>query len=372
MSRKVSRRDFLYALTGVIGTSLGVAATPARLSLKNDSFNLLVIGDSLVWGQGLKEEQKFYYLTKQWIKSEFLNGRPVDLKVKAHSGSTIKLDPAERSALQLADVSVTSKLHPEVNVSFPTIKAQLEAARREYPDPGVVDLVMLSGSVPEVGVANIISPFESNDKLRQDIELYSFGHMCELLTDTAATFPNSLIVVVGYYPIITRHTPMSRIVNDVLELYNWPRWTKPIMNNPVKRQIWRLWRGKMIDRSRIWHEDSDEAIGRAVRIVNEKFGAKRAVFVPTPFDEENGYGARQSLLFKVARRGRPADPKGEVRLEECGPALTELRRETNLRYRTRFCELASIGHPNVEGAALIAAAIRDRLQPLVAVKVSNL
>ncbi|HMO79915.1 MAG TPA: hypothetical protein PKD24_03920 [Pyrinomonadaceae bacterium] len=362
----ISRRQFLSRSASALAAG-ALMGSPGLAQGRRDSYEFLVIGDSLVWGQGLKEEQKFYYLTKQWIKSEIFNGNGhVNLNVKAHSGSTIKLDPTERSALEMAEIPVSSKLHPEVNVSFPTVKAQLEMARREYPDPASVDLIMLSGSVPEVGVARIISPFESNDKLRRDIELYSFGHMCELLVETAHAFPNALIVVVGYYPIITRHTPMGRIVNDVLELYNWPRWTKPIINNPVKRQIWRLWRGKMIERSQIWHTGSDEALGRAVNVVNAKFGAERAVFVPTPLAEENAYGAKRTLLFKVARRGRPADPKGEIRREECGPALTELRRETNLRYRTRFCELASIGHPNVDGSAAIAEAIRVALLPRLA------
>jgi hypothetical protein len=366
----VSRRHFLGRLSAA-GALLAAGGFSAFPRTDPEPFEFLVIGDSLIWGQGLLEEQKFYYLTKQWIKNEFLNGRTVNLNVKAHSGSTIKLDPAERLAFEMADVSVTSKLHPEVNVSFPTIKTQLEMARRDYADPGVVDLILLSGSVPEVGVARIISPFESNNQLRRDIELYSFGHMCELIDETARAFPNALIVVVGYYPIITRHTPMSRIVNDVLEVYNWPRWTKPIMNNPVKRQIWRLWRGKMIERSRIWLDGSTDALQRAVRYVNQSRETERVIFVPSPFGEENGYGATETLLFKVARRGRAADPKGKIRAEECGPALAELREKTDLRYRTRVCELASIGHPNPEGSAAIADAIRDTLRPLMAAKVSN-
>jgi lysophospholipase L1-like esterase len=337
-----------------------------------EPFEFLVIGDSLVWGQGLKEEQKFYYLTKQWLQNGVFNGNGrVNLKVKAHSGSTIKLDPTELAALESAGRNAFEELHPEVNVSFPTIEKQVRSAVEEYADPGTVDLIMVSAGIPDVGVAKIINPFESDQKLRERIDLYCREHLAEVLGDAARSFPNSLIAVIGYYPIITRHSPMKRIVNDIMELYRVPRWAKPPLNNPVTRNIWRLWRGKMIKRSRIWHEYSNAAFQDVVAGITRASERQRAVFVPSPIDEKTAFGTRNSLLFTVARKGRPADPKGEVRLEECGPALSELRRETRLRYRTRFCELASVGHPNVEGAAAIADAIRDTLRPLMAAKVSN-
>ena len=189
--------------------------------------------------------------------------------------------------------------------------------------------------------------------------------MGELVTEAAEKFPNSLIILVGYYPIITRHSPMKRIVNDIMELYSVPGWAKPPINNPATRAIWRLWRGKMIKRSRIWLEDSNAAFAAVVDELNSSSGQRRAVFVPSPIDERAAFGTKNSLLFTVGRKGRPADAIGETRLRECPPALAELRRETRLRYSTRFCELASVGHPTPEGAEAIAAAIRDRLGPLL-------
>jgi len=365
----MDRREFLRLLANV-----AVFAAAPTFGNRNDraAFEMLVVGDSLIWGQGLNEEQKFYTLTRDWIKNEILAGSlPVELKVLAHSGSTVKLDPVERAALDRANRTGSETLHPEVNVSFPTIEKQLAAASFIYSDPKSVDLIMLSGGIPDVGVAKIISPFESNKRLRERIDTYCRKHLREVLADSAHRFPNAKFALIGYYPIITRFTPMKRIINDILELYRWPRWSKPIVNNPLNRSIFRIWKVKMIERSRIWLEDSSSAFNDVARSLNEAAGRKRAVFIPSPITEKQAFGTPDSRLFTVARRGRPADPMGDTRLRECGPALSELREETKLEYRTRFCELASVGHPNPDGAAAIAEAIRDALRPLLAERVSN-
>ncbi len=370
----ISRRSFLASITAAAGALYchrpGFAHT---IGAPSEPFEFLVIGDSLVWGQGLEEDQKFYRITKSWLRDEIFEGRrPVNLNVRAHSGSTIKLSDVERNELSDPENEVAERYHPEINVSFPTIEKQVEAARRDYKNEQAVDLIMLSAGVPEVGVSNILNPFQSNDKLRADIKLYCYDHMSDLLRFTAGAFPTALIAIIGYYPIITRHTPMKRIVNDILEIYNWPQWIKPLVNNPVERVFWRRYRGKMIEQSRIWLEDSSLELQRSIDELNGRAKQQRAVFVPTPFTEENGYGAKKTYLWKVAKKGRAADPMKAERKSACRPALDELREKTNLKYRTRLCELASIGHPNVEGSAAIAAAIRETLRPMLTPKVSNL
>lgn len=372
MEMRISRRKFLNTL-GALGGAAIFSDIARAVSYGKDrtAFNFLVLGDSLVWGQGLKEEQKFYTLTKQWISEELLAGsRPVALDVRAHSGSTIMLTEQEASALLEADRDTGTAVHPEINVSFPSIRSQVAAAREENPAPENVDLIMLSGGVPEVGVANIVNPFQGNERLRTDIRRYCYEHMSSLLEQAADAFPNALIAVIGYYPIITRYTPVKRIVNDILEIYNWPGWTKPVINNPVNRLLWRRYRRKMIERSRIWYDDSSRELQRAVNALNVMTGKETAVLIKPPFGEENGYGAKNTLLWKVAPRGRAADPLKETRKIECRQTLEELRRETNLKYRTRLCELASVGHPNEQGAAAIAEAIKKTLRPILTERVA--
>jgi hypothetical protein len=144
-----------------------------------------------------------------------------------------------------------------------------------------------------------------------------------------------------------------------------------LINNPLNRVLWRRYRRKMIRRSRIWFDDSSVAFGRAVRAVNNQTGREQAIFVQLPFGEQNGYGARETYLWGVAKKGVAADPMSKTRKAECRPTLDELRRETELTYRTRVCELASIGHPNAAGSAAIAEAIRKILTPRLTKTVSN-
>ncbi|MBA2380262.1 MAG: hypothetical protein H0V76_11880 [Blastocatellia bacterium] len=368
---KFSRRQFLSSLgVAVGGFALARSGFPAYGGER--AFEFLVIGDSLVWGQGLREDQKFYTATKAWLRDDVLGGHPVNMNVHAHSGASIMLSEEEAKAFVRAEIAKDLQFYPEINLSSPSIKTQVDVAHAGYSDPTAVGLVLLSGGVPEVGTSNIINPFRDNDSLRADIEKYCYGHMKQLLERTAVAFPNATLALVGYYPIITRHTPMKRIVNDVLAVYNWPRWTRPLVNNRAKRIVWRRYRGRMIERSRIWYEDSTNYLNKAVDDVNATLGADRIVFVPTGFGEENGYGAEKTFLWHVGKGGAAADPMRSVRVEECRPTLDELRRRTELKYRTRVCELASIGHPNIEGSAEIAASIRRTLRPVLERKVSNL
>src|ERR1041385_301745 len=49
--------------------------------------NLLVLGDSISWGQGLKEEHKAWFLVKSWLQQN--TGREVRERIEAHAGAVI-------------------------------------------------------------------------------------------------------------------------------------------------------------------------------------------------------------------------------------------------------------------------------------------
>lgn len=371
-----SRRAFLKtfgAFATLTLTSRNVFSSTDWLSAgEPEVFKFLVVGDSLVWGQGLQEEDKFYFLTKNWLDEEIFGGnRQVKLKVKAHSGARISLHDYEREALKNAGKDGTKFYYPEINISFPSIKTQIEVARREYENPKAVNLIMLSGGVADITVADILNPFKSNQKLREDITKYCYEGMLGLLEHAAQSFPNAVIAVLGYYPIITSHTPMKKIVNDILEVYNFPRWTKPLINTTLKRQIFKIYRKKMIARSSVWYEGSSAELKRAVEKLNSKYAGQRAVFIESPFGEENGYGAKNTMLWKVAKEGRGADDLYPERKIECRETLEQLRQKTRLKLRTRVCELASIGHPNVEGSKAFAEAVQNRLKPFLLTEIQE-
>jgi lysophospholipase L1-like esterase len=365
---KYSRRNFIRQMGAFAASALAArSALSAPLfsgSENAGAFDFLVVGDSLVWGQGLREEHKFYHLTKEWLRDEvFKNAREINLKVKAHSGASINLRPFESDALEKAEIGETEFYHPEVNVSFPSINAQIDVARKEYKNPEAVDLIMLTGGITDIRLSVILNPLKDNDELRREIVKHCNEKMFEMLEKAAAGFPNALIVVVGYYPFLSKYTPASRILNNLLEIYEFPRPLKSAINNPLNRRLLKRYRKKMIERSMIWATDSTREFKKAVERLNAASGKQRAVFIESPIKEENSIAAEKPLVYETGKKGSAQDALAEERLKVCEETIDELKKLTDLKFRARTCELATIGHPNIEGAKAIADAIKENLKP---------
>jgi lysophospholipase L1-like esterase len=365
----ISRRDLLTALAGVI-LSGGRALKGSQFS-DLPAFNMLVVGDSIIWGQGLEEKDKFYNLTAEWLRGDvFSGGREVDLKVKAHSGSNIKyhLDEAEKNRRAGRDEAHLYK--PEVNVGFPSIWKQVEAAANEYKAEkknASADLIMLTGGITDISVAKLLDPFKDKKRLPALIEKYCRDDMADLLEHALNHNPNSTIVVIGYYPILSPKTPSGRLLNNWLESMSFPDAIKPLANNPLTRPLlFKRLKNKGIARSRIWHAESNRSLEEAVNRINAKHGQVRAVFVRSPITEDTCLETPDTLLFRMHKNGVVEDSLYHARKADCREALPVLKKQTGINYPVRLCEIAAVGHPNPAGARAYSNAIQDRLTPHVA------
>lgn len=365
----ISRREFLEAAFCLSLTALLPRISAGRSTHDGREFQLLVVGDSLIWGQGLDEADKSYSLVKNWLETEAFGGtRKIKLKNKSHSGSTIKLHPNEDEALRKAGREETDGYEPEVNVGFPSIWKQVETAAGEYERDGVggADLVLLTASITDISVRGILDPFGKDDELRSEIKKYSYDHTSDLLEHISARFPASAIAVIGYYPMISPKTPASKLFNVWLESSGFPRFLKPVANNVLTRQFFRSVRKKALKRSRIWASESDRHLQAAVDRFNSNAGRKRAVFVRSPITEDTTYETRNTQLFRMVRKGRSDDALYDSRVKLCRAALPDLKRTTGLKYSVRSCEIAAIGHPNIAGSRAIAESIKRSVAPLLA------
>ena len=103
---KYSRRQFLQRLGAASTLVLGGGPLLGRLFAgvgETRPFEYLVVGDSLVWGGGLREEHKFYNLTRTWLETDVFGGkRAVNLKNRSHSGATLTLHADEAAAFAKA------------------------------------------------------------------------------------------------------------------------------------------------------------------------------------------------------------------------------------------------------------------------------
>ncbi|QQS40839.1 MAG: hypothetical protein IPM63_15940 [Acidobacteriota bacterium] len=370
----IPRRKFIAKLGAAAAAGLLCRDVPALIAKTagggSGDFHFLVVGDSLVSGQGLREEDRFYSLTRNWLQEEIVgNGGKVFLKNKSHSGSNVYLNERDRQALEEAERPLDQFFPSEVNFTFPSIAKQVEVAVREYlgagVDPNDVGLVMVSGGLTNITVKGIIDPFDDSDNLRRDIVKYCNGYMSRFLGEAGEAFPNALIAVIGYFPMISPKSSTGMVYNAVLELYDFPGPMKPLMNNVFTKQFFKILHKGMTKRSRIWAEGSDRELKNAVAAHNERAGREQALFVKSPIDESNCFGTKNSLLWKMGKKGRSEDDLYDLRTEVCDEAIDSVK-DIKLDFGKRFCELAGLGHPNPEGSRAYAESIKASLRPLLA------
>ena len=111
------KRGLLIASLLLLAASTAVSQQVDRpTSQSNRSLQLLVMGDSILWGQGLKTEDKTWHHVKVWLEKN--TGQHVFERIEAHSGAVIDRD-------SLTDNLASS--NPEVNVGLPTINDQSTA-----------------------------------------------------------------------------------------------------------------------------------------------------------------------------------------------------------------------------------------------------
>src|ERR1044071_2973774 len=72
---------------------VGVVCQALPADQKSRPLNMLVLGDSIMWGQGLKPEHKSWYQVKMWL--EKTTGRTVLERVEAHSGALMEPGPTD-------------------------------------------------------------------------------------------------------------------------------------------------------------------------------------------------------------------------------------------------------------------------------------
>ncbi|HUF03356.1 MAG TPA: hypothetical protein VMM38_04195 [Aridibacter sp.] len=369
----LSRRKFIAALGAASAAGLLCRDVPAAIANfvrgRSGDFHFLVVGDSLISGQGLREEDRFYSLTREWLQQEIAgNGGKVFLKNKSHSGSNVYLNEEDRKALEEAERPLDEFFPSEVNFTFPSIAKQVEVAVREYSEAGIdpksVGLVMVSGGLTNITVKGIIDPFDDSDNLRRDIVKYCNGYMSRFLGETGEAFPNATIAVIGYYPMVSAKSSTGMIYNAVLELVGISGPIKPVMNNIVTKQFFKILHKQMTKRSRIWAEGSDRELRNAVASHNERVGKEQAVFVKSPIDESTCFGTKNSLLWKMAKKGRSEDDQFDLRKKVCSEAIDSVE-DIELDFSKRYCELAGLGHPNPEGARAYAESIKSALRPVL-------
>jgi hypothetical protein len=317
---------------------------------------IVVVGDSLIWGQGLKEEDKTYSLVRDWYETEHLKGaRRAELVVKAHSGATVKLHDNERAGLKKAGLTEDTVFNGEISFGFPSTFKQLEMAHDDLEARGApagdVELILVSGCITDISVGEILNPLGGKKKMPKLVQQYCGRDMLDLLHHAHSLFPNARIAVLGYYPTIGPKTRSSKLLDGWLESMSFPRPAKPLANNVMTRRVFALLRKRAVEGSRVFHSESTRRLQEAVAAFNTRRGGSRAFFVESPVTEESTLDTPGSLLFNLVKRGRSEDPLYDFRTRECRGPQGEIRKKAGIKESVRHCEISGVGHPNERGAS---------------------
>src|SRR5947207_3944470 len=181
--------------------------------------NMLVLGDSIIWGQGLKAEHKSWYQVKLWLEAN--TGRTVIEKVEAHSGAVI-----ERSSL----TDNLTATNPEVNVGLPTVNDEMDDALRFYGDGARVDLVLLSGCGNDVGAQNLLNASGSEEIYRLT-EAKCASPLERVLRKVAMSFPAAAVIVTGYYPFFSEQARNDFVMKALTRRFFKTNAGAPKMNS---------------------------------------------------------------------------------------------------------------------------------------------
>ena len=328
-------------------------------------FEMLVLGDSIMWGQGLKDAQKFSYKVQQWI-GENVPGITVHRHVYAHSGARIKPDAVQ---------DAKPPTHGEVPNHFPSITAQLAKAQNDtlpasFPphpplDPQSVALVLLDGGINDFGTKVILNLDFTKGRawVREQTRKVCVDRMRGLLPQVLQAFPNAKIVMTNYFQIVSEQSNMVY----VWELLGGWEIVGPAINlgsGPL--------RTKLSDQSLAFHEESTAGFRAVVEEASRQLMANtkpipwnaaasleglqrppsRVALAEIPFGPRHSYGAPDTLLFYV----NEPDPAASVRKPKC------VSQVPNASLELPNCLLAAAGHPNVAGASVYANAIIGVLQ----------
>jgi lysophospholipase L1-like esterase len=363
--------SILAALAAVIFiASLPTYGQSAQPAADDRQFNLLVLGDSIAWGQGLRDEHKAWYQVKTLLEQSA--GRKVLERVEAHSGAVIG-SPGDSGG------NPDPPLDGEVNRTLPSVNHQLEDALRSYADPGQVDLVIVDGCINDLDARRLLNAVNTPDGIRESAEQKCGPPMEALLTRLTTSFPQAHVIVTGYYPILSEKTSRDLFMRALAKRFY----------TGTERMNDKQLLARLIAISKEWYEGSNQMLAAAAGKIDAQMAAKgsrqRVLFAEVGFLPEYSFAAPQSRLWGfdasflrkllvVLTLGRVSlktnDEQRNQRGTSCKDTFKRTADETKDQKRARenrimLCRLAAIGHPNREGASMYADAIGKQLKVLI-------
>src|SRR5260370_1449766 len=368
------RRPLLkWALASIASITLpggtALAACPHVPTPK--SFYVVTLGDSIMWGQGLPDGQKFRDLVTGWLQAQFGSTRQViQFPTRSHSGAQITVDASEGDTAPNLPGEIPSG-HPSISLQVDLTVSDL---RQRGIDPVSVDLVLMDGGINDVSVIEILKPNHSTATIQRFTNAV-MDKMASLLPKVESVFPCAGIVVTGYYPIVSDGSSLP----ELMALFGAFGAELGGTGGAVAGS--RLAAGsktQMVALSSAFARSSNTRLSSMIVQLNSSPGAPHRVVVAWPnFQSDNAYGAQNTLLWKVTDFVGPevdgaAGTNPEPPTTPNGIAWNRARACAVANRASPKCLDASMGHPKQRGpqayANVVLGQIETSLAPYLATR----
>lgn len=307
-------------------------------------FKMAVVGDSVMWGTGLKTKDKIHTLVAKMIERD--TQRIVEVQHLAQTGARITRRRNLRG-------TVTSKEGAqETPHNDPIIPKQVERIEA----PNEVELVLVNGGINDVGVAKILDPQTTASNLTVATRRHCEHDMVAMLNKIRLTLPNAKAVVAGYFPIFSDESdPEIDVLSHTLTILSLlsPAPGAGLLISYIAKEYLL---GELASLSRVWADRSRRSLTQAVARVNARRPRVFALAQPQ-FDPLECLYAPANRLFNLDENLDPVDP---MKIERAALCV----RDGFTGSGKRVCFRASVGHPNEFGARKYADSIIKQLRLL--------
>jgi len=349
-----------------------------RFDPTGPAMGIVTLGDSIMWGQGLPEQDKFSTRVANWLQLELPNRRIVLVPTRAHSGAVSGFGkyPSETKGADPDTFYAGRAGYPypgEVPFSYPSISHQISMTLADLPKSGLtkdsVGLVLLDSCINDVTVKNILNFTDVSTnaewvaKITREIGV---AHMASLLPQVLAAFPKAYVVITGYYEIVSDGTDVLLLAKYLAPLEIVLAGT-PGVDIAVDLASKKL----LVERSKAFADTAKAGLAKIVSDADRGMATPRVALAWPKFDEDNSYGGGETYLWKVAQYGGDEDHGWDFSHPQLAPATPQgvaYQRSHECRQsgmNSPLCRDASMGHPNILGAQAYTSAIIGQLLPLV-------
>jgi lysophospholipase L1-like esterase len=311
-----------------------------------DTFRLLVLGDSVAWGQGLQEHEKFHTILENEIRSR-AGGIGVYKNVLAHSGAIIGANDDR------TDPAIAGQFGGEVPTNGPTLREQVKLALNGAAKDETIDLVLLVGGINDIDAANALSPI--GPALPEPIRVSCYVRMKELLKIVCNDFPNARVIVAGYALLISDQSNLAGILPIVMTGLGLVVAGVPGAVGGVVLGVGA--EATIKQRSRELRDGMHQKIKEAIAdlMIEENSANGRIFFADPDYRDEHAVFAPNALLFNINPDLTPRDNDFIIHQRA-------LVCDANPNRTGPHCPIASTGHPTPAGAARYGAAIIAQLR----------